>query len=218
MSSYNNAGYEKYLYTDSEYNVGDLLPSDLFIGQNVRRRLKGGTYYFQRHFVRRNRPRNHKLEILIFTDGSCSNNGSLDNAEGSWRIMATPQSGVTCIDDDLSIAEQCEVEGDVVDDGIPPTSNRVKFIAAIEALRSVSLIPSLFRTVVVATDLELITKGMSNSMWRWREHGWLTGSGSRVQNIDLWEELIEEVFKLEDYDIAVKFWKVPRIKIPPNEA
>ncbi|KAI0030573.1 hypothetical protein K488DRAFT_31752, partial [Vararia minispora EC-137] len=159
-------------------------------------------------------------QALIFTDGSCSRNGS-DSAEGYWQVLGRPKvyrpwNRSYRIRDSHSISSQCVAEpcGNL-NDGVIPTSARAKLTAAIEALKWIDPVSESFRSVVVATDLDLIVSGISGWAWRWRANGWQTWALRErryrpIQNADLWEKLIDMVLRLEDQNVEVKFWKVPR--------
>jgi len=67
----------------------------------------------------------------------------------------------------------------------PTTNNRMEMQAAIEALKH---LPK--GTVVeILTDSEYLRKGAMTWVHLWKKRGWVTKSGEKVKNADLWVEL-----------------------------
>ena len=93
-----------------------------------------------------------------------------------------------------------------------PTSNRVKLYAAIKALEARPWAEERWKTIVVAGDLELVVNGITEWVWRWRENDWTRSDGKTVANVDLWEVLLDRIVDLDRQGVAVKFWRVPRVK------
>jgi len=137
-------------------------------------------------------------------------------------VFFEPLTGVSAINDYLPLVKQAGgtkfiLPSQPAEDGdqfYPPTSGRAKLQAVIYALDERPWTAEGFTMLVVGTDLEYISKGMSEWVWIWRANGWKTKKGRTPANIDLWERLVDRVFALKAEGLRVKFWKVPRIKGP----
>lgn len=66
------------------------------------------------------------------------------------------------------------------------TNNRMELTAAIKALEAV---PE--GEMIVYTDSEYVSKGMTNWILGWQKKGWKTASRKSVLNQDLWQKLLE---------------------------
>jgi ribonuclease HI len=103
--------------------------------------------------------------VTVYTDGACLGNpgpggyASILQHNGSERII-TGQEAAT-------------------------TNNRMEMTAAIKALESVP--PGA--TVVLHSDSELLIKGMTAWLPRWKAACWRTSARKPVANRDLWEAL-----------------------------
>lgn len=105
--------------------------------------------------------------VDIYTDGSCRNNPG----PGGWGAVLIYEG------------RKREISGGEAN----TTNNRMELISVIRAL-------SCLREdceVTLTSDSRYVTDGMSKG-WavKWRERGWKKSDGTRVQNIDLWAELL----------------------------
>jgi ribonuclease HI len=115
--------------------------------------------------------------LVVFTDGSCKNNGS---------PKAT--AGFACV---WPYDEQW-TGGWPLKDGKPPTNNRAEFHAFLQACRDADKIDGSDassvagkRTLHVFTDSELLVKTVSSYIPQWRKKGWVKRDGAPVMNLDL---------------------------------
>lgn len=113
--------------------------------------------------------------LVVFTDGSCINNGS-PSATG----------GFACVwpyNEELTGAWPLK-------DGTTPTNNRAEFHAFLKACRDADKVDtettvSAKRTLHVFTDSELLVKTVTNFIPQWRKKGWVKKDGGPVMNLDL---------------------------------
>ena len=104
-------------------------------------------------------------EILLICDGSCLRNPG----PGGWCSLLRAGN-----------------DEKILTGGHPATTNnRMELVAAIEGLRALKE-PS---RVLVVTDSEYLTKGMTMYLPRWRTNDWRSASGKPVLNQDLWHQL-----------------------------
>lgn len=119
-------------------------------------------------------------EIVIYTDGACSNNKGKNKGLGGW-------GAVLCFG-----TNQKEIYG-----GEPnTTSNKMELTAVIQALK---LIKTKKYPVKVYSDSAYIVDCMNQGWYyKWIQNGWKTKDGELVKNQDLWEWLIsaKKVFNL----------------------
>ncbi|MCU0722759.1 MAG: ribonuclease HI [Planctomycetes bacterium] len=110
------------------------------------------------------RPRS---EVEIFTDGSCLGNPG----PGGWGAIL--RSG----------GREKELSG-----GDPSTTNnRMELKGAIEALRALRR-PC---RVVLRSDSQYLILGMREWVRAWQARGWRRAGNKPVENLDLWQELVE---------------------------
>ncbi|KAI1091705.1 ribonuclease H-like domain-containing protein [Rostrohypoxylon terebratum] len=167
---------------------GSKIPTELFPGTR--------TVYGKR-FVHRDDPRS----ILIFTDGSCFDNGR-SHPRAGWGFVYGPRSTNVC----YGRLESRGPSGCYA----PQTSNRAELRAVIAALHFRHWFSEGFDKIPVATDSEYVVKGSTRWARGWIAHNWTTTTGRYVQNRDLWEELLSEVERWDSLGLSVRFWRIPR--------
>lgn len=134
-------------------------------------------------------------QLIVFTDGACSGNPG----PGGWGSIIAWSDGRVV---ELGGGER------------GTTNNRMEMTAAIEALAQV---PSNYASEIsLYTDSTYLIKGITQWIWGWRARGWKNAEGKDVANRDLWEDLAEQITRLEDTKIN---WKYVRghAGIPGNE-
>ena len=105
--------------------------------------------------------------VDIFCDGACSGNPG----PGGYGCIVR-QNG-----------NERELSG-----GDPlTTNNRMELMAAITALDSLKA-PS---KVILTTDSQYLTRGMTEWLEGWQENGWRNANKKPVLNRDLWERLVK---------------------------
>ncbi|KZV75011.1 ribonuclease H-like protein [Peniophora sp. CONT] len=199
-----------------------ITPHDLFCASPVitMRNTKTGTRkQIGRRFVRKRRPFELR-ECLVYTDASCFNNGGDDAVAESIVAYQPEPFAPNDFDEDESFMGIAEHETyelpeytlDRASRYIRPSSNRAKLYAAIRALEARPWAQEKWRTLVIAGDLEYVVNGITDWIWKWRDNNWILRNGRRVANVDLWELLLDRILDLDRQGVAVKFWKVPRVK------
>jgi ribonuclease HI len=108
--------------------------------------------------------------IMAYTDGGCRGNPGI----GAWAFVLVDSSTGTAL----------ERSGGVHD----TTNNRMELTGAIEALKALRK-PV---TVLLHSDSEYVTKGMSEWVSGWKRRGWRKSDGKPVINADLWQALDAE--------------------------
>jgi len=145
-------------------------------------------------------------EILIYTDGACSNNGGINPTAGCGFVFRSPEPGKPKIG---KVSLRLEEYGPT---GVryQQTSNRAELRAVIAALQFRVWYGDGRTSLVIATDSEYVVKGATEWMRRWQRKGWKTTQGTAVKNRDLWELLLELVRKHLKCGMTVRFWRIPR--------
>jgi ribonuclease HI len=141
--------------------------------------------------------------VLIATDGACSNNGRADAVAGCgvyWGLNNNHNASFQ------------------LDDGVHPTSQRAELSAAIYALRKFRNIlanggyknSGYIDYVVIKTDSAYVVNSMTDWIIKWRDNGFTNQRGFRVVNEDLFRELDDLCYDIEDLGCQACFWQVPR--------
>ncbi len=148
-------------------------------------------------------------EILLYTDGSCLNNGQLSPTAGCgfvYRPFAyldgvSLRNGGVCF--------RLETQGP---DGAnhPQTSSRAELRAVIAALQFNAWDREGWESLVVACDSEYVVLGITQWIQQWERNGWVTSAGHAVMNRDLWVLLKAELDAYLERGVRVTFWRIPR--------
>ncbi|KAK1640140.1 ribonuclease H-like domain-containing protein [Colletotrichum phormii] len=149
--------------------------------------------------------RYNTTEALIYTDGSCLDNGDAE-ARGGYAFYFKPVRGS---DKSGLVAMKLEDKGL---DGLTyrHTSNRAELRAALAALRYKSWWSEGLKSLVIATDSSYVVNSATDWARSWISKGWRTSRGEGVKNRDLWEALLLAVEMLHDHGVNVHFWHIPR--------
>lgn len=161
--------------------------------------------------------------MIVAIDGACPGNGSDKAVASGCGVWFGPRY----IDDDDETM-QPNLSFRVLDDPIHPhTSQRAELHAAIAGLESSKKFaihggqspcevpdkcPELCRLnhLIIKSDSAYIVDAMTASIWKWQKNGWLTANKTPVKNRDLWEKMLLACAVLEELDVSVDFWHVPR--------
>ena len=106
------------------------------------------------------------MQVEIFCDGACSGNPGIGGYGSILRCRGKVK--------ELSGAEEMT------------TNNRMEMTAAIAALEALTR-PGC--EVVITTDSQYLTKGMTEWLAGWVKRGWVNSKKEPVLNRDLWERL-----------------------------
>ncbi|RHZ60238.1 uncharacterized protein CDV56_108797 [Aspergillus thermomutatus] len=144
----------------------------------------------------------HSDCIVVAIDGACSNNGK-NGARSSYGV---------CWGYDNVLNTATAIEGD------HHTNQVAELRACLRALHDVLVVKSLredneggvLNTVVIKSDSEYLVRGVTEWLPKWKENGWKNSRGLDVVNREQFRaiELFTEF--LEERQIIVKFWHVPR--------
>tara|TARA_R110002072_G_scaffold121598_6_gene255543 strand:+ start:7845 stop:8309 length:465 start_codon:yes stop_codon:yes gene_type:complete len=107
-------------------------------------------------------------KVEIFTDGACRGNPG----PGGWGALL----------------RYGEVERELFGGEAQTTNNRMELMAAIEALKALSVPCS----VDLTTDSVYVRNGITTWLGDWKKKGWKTAARKPVKNVDLWQALDEQ--------------------------
>ena len=118
--------------------------------------------------------------IKIFTDGACLGNPG----PGGWAAL-------------IKYPDQNQWQK-IVGAEMATTNNRMELTAAIKAMENVrndhldaSKDTIAEVPIVIHSDSQYLVKGMNLWIKDWQKRGWKTAGKKSVQNIDLWQKLLE---------------------------
>ncbi|OAQ60459.1 ribonuclease H domain-containing protein [Pochonia chlamydosporia 170] len=189
-------GYERILPTAFIPPAGSTEPDDLF---QAKFHLCLSCAEPSYHWVRQDDPK----QMLIYTDGACSNNGQLGPQAGWAFVVGPPSFGITG-----HVSGRLEDKGPIGDE-YRQTSNRAELRAVVEALRYRNWAAEGFTSVVIATDSAHVAKGVTRWIRKWLKNGWRASDGP-VKNKDMWAMLLEELERCDSLGFEVKLWRIPR--------
>lgn len=167
----------------------------------------------------------HVDSMIVAIDGACPGNGSDKAVASGCGVWFGPRYA-----DNNDDTLQPNLSFRVPDDRIHPhTSQRAELHAAIAGLESSKKFalhggkspcevpdkcpePCRLNHLIIKSDSAYIVNAMTASIWKWLKNGWLTANKTPVKNRDLWEKLLIAYAVLEDLDVTVNFWHVPREK------
>lgn len=115
-------------------------------------------------------------DILIYTDGSCPNNGKENQTGGYAAIM--------CLAKDITKGKK--ISGKVEN----ATNNKAELTAVYQALKTLKK-PC---NIILRTDSSYICNNAA-SVKTWRSNGWKLRNGKPVQNQEIWNSIFEEALK-----------------------
>lgn len=147
--------------------------------------------------------RSNEVQILVYTDGACANNGQ-PSATAGCAFVFRPSSSTASINGTVSFPLEKQGPSGVI---YPPTSNRAELRAVIAALQFRAWHGEGWTELVIATDSEYVVSGATAWIRGWLRTGWMTGKKTPVKNRDLWELLLQ---RIEDLPLRVLFWRIPR--------
>jgi ribonuclease HI len=148
-------------------------------------------------------------ELLIYTDGSCLDNGGQNAKAGCAFVFKDTEQGPNDSPSNGYVRFRLEEEGPT-GGKYRQTSNRAELRAVIAALQFREWKREGFSSVVIATDSSYVAEGMTSWIRTWLVGGWKTSNGRPIINQDLWMCLISEVKRCGDTGLHIKFWQIPR--------
>lgn len=129
-------------------------------------------------------------EILIYTDGACSTNGTW---KGGWAFVAAT---------DQEVLEQ--QSGNATN----TTNNIMEMQAVKSALLYVNTIIKPTDHIYIMSDSAYIVNCIRDGWYKkWRVNGWVTSQKAIVQNKELWKDIIS-LYEDLDKKYHIEFIKV----------
>ena len=116
-------------------------------------------------------------KIEVFTDGACLGNPG----KGGWAAR-------------IKLNGQCQWR-EIYGCEKLTTNNRMELTAAIKAIESLGENCENM-LVVISSDSQYLVKGMNAWIVDWQKRGWRTAAKKPVQNLDLWQKLLQLSLKL----------------------
>ncbi|KAG6192991.1 hypothetical protein E4U10_003949 [Claviceps purpurea] len=146
----------------------------------------------------------HTSSIVISVDGACPGNGTADAFMSAGVFFST----------NSRYNQSLPLYG-------PSVTNQVAELrAGIIALQLAMDIwrderfgvdgNQRLREVVIKADSDYLVKGITDYIYKWKQNGFLTTKRTPVTNRELFEELEALVNELNDMEVDVYFWHVPR--------
>jgi len=141
--------------------------------------------------------------IIIAVDGACRNNGTAE---------AIAAAGVF-------VGDESKYNDSFILRVSKPTNQIAELSAGILGLEKALVIRNkgskgvnggVLSQVVIKADSEYLVKGMTEWVFRWNKNGYRTSRGTPVANAQLFRKLEELVAKLNELNVEVLFWHVPR--------
>jgi ribonuclease HI len=95
-------------------------------------------------------------------------------------------------------------------EAVSQTSNRAELRAVIAALEFRLWNNEGCQRLVITADSSYVVEGCTEWIKKWQRNGWQTSTHKPVKNQDLWKELIKELKRWSEAEVAVLFWLIPR--------
>ena len=117
-----------------------------------------------------------KPVLIVYTDGSCFNNGRKGKAVGGLGVVFPEYP-------DLNLSESLA--------GTQATNNRAELLAIIRALQIIEqkIDKTNLLTVHIKTDSMLCMRTVNEWMRGWKSRGWKKADGNTPKNLDLLKSL-----------------------------
>jgi ribonuclease HI len=127
------------------------------------------------------------LDIIVYTDGSCINNGT-DNSKGGWSFIIKYGNNK-----EIHSAGYCENI---------TTNQRMEVTAVIKSLEEILCKwQDSNLSVTLFSDSQYVVKGINNWMTEWEKNDWCKSKkgkkSSKVLNSDLWKKLFDLVARVQ---------------------
>ncbi|OJI88860.1 hypothetical protein ASPTUDRAFT_60667 [Aspergillus tubingensis CBS 134.48] len=153
---------------------------------------------------------NHHLgSVVIAIDGACRNNGR-DGARASigvyhgpdheWNESArlSPELRQTNQVAELAACERALIDACTIQEEWDDIAEQIEGDKG-----------RLYR-VVIKSDSEYVVRGMTEWIYKWKANGWVNAKGLPVTNREQFDRIDSIVEFLENKQVIVQFWHVPR--------
>ncbi|KAJ5951182.1 uncharacterized protein N7479_009595 [Penicillium vulpinum] len=203
------AGYTPRLFTELNVGTGCIIPTEFNpprpddTPQSLFPHCPKVTMTDRVHRYIRLNPNGRSVEdeFLIYTDGSCKDNGRMNARAGCSFVFNDSASGYARF--------ALEYKGPTGQQHTL-TVDRAQVRAVIAALQYRDWAADGCSRLIIASDSEYLVDGITKSIWEWLSWSWVTTAGEPVRNRDLWECLLGEVEMWEEKGIRVQFWRIPK--------
>jgi ribonuclease HI len=117
----------------------------------------------------------NKNQIYIYTDGACKGNPG----PGGWGAFIKYND------------KTLELYGGELN----TTNNKMELTAVIEALKAIK---DKEKPVTIITDSTYVKNGIEQWIHNWKKNGWKSAAKKPVKNMELWQQLDNEVAKINN--------------------
>jgi ribonuclease HI len=117
----------------------------------------------------------NKNQIYIYTDGACKGNPG----PGGWGAFIKYND------------KTLELHGGELD----TTNNKMELTAVIEALKAIK---DKGKPIIIITDSTYVKNGIEQWIHNWKKNGWKSAAKKPVKNMELWQQLDNEVAKINN--------------------
>lgn len=142
-------------------------------------------------------------KILIYTDGTCFNDGLEDAHAGFGFVFRQEKPGV------MGYAALRLENNGPSDEPHPQTGIRAELRAVLAALQFRYWPGENVKTLVIATESTYVAHGCTSWVHEWEKDNWQTEDGP-VRNKDLWQALLQKFHYWSIEGLQLQFWKIPR--------
>jgi len=153
----------------------------------------------------------HIDTVVIAVDGACRNNGK-PSAEASYGVFFHRDNHqwneCAVLPDDFTTNQQAELAAGL---NALRLAKRLRWLNTDECGRPRRQGPMRrLSRVLITSDSSYLVNAMTDWIYKWRQNGYLNSRDQPVTNAGLFQQLEAEVQELNDLDVEVQFWHVPR--------
>nr|CEG04890.1 unnamed protein product [Fusarium clavum] len=141
-----------------------------------------------------------KNKLLLYVDGTCT-----DNGRGGWAVSLGCHSDLP----NSAIYGRLETLGPF-GHSKPASTNRAQLRAVIAALRLSNWKEEGFDSITIATSSTYVVSKATTRAKKWVSNGWKTLSGGDVEDKDMWELFLGEVERWNDQNVRIRLLCIPK--------
>ena len=154
----------------------------------------------------------HNDAILISVDGACRGNGHPWARAGAgvyFRRDNRRWNRAVVLGDEYKTSQRAELYAGWLALSLA-SQIRQNNPVGVKRLRVPAGPTRKLRRVVIQADSEYLVKGMTDWIYKWRQNGYRNCRGLPVTNAYMFKKLDDVIDDLNDMDVEVQFWHVPR--------
>ena len=149
------------------------------------------------------------MNLHVYTDGACSNNGK-PNAVGGIGIYFDLENS-TVEDNIITNFKTTHIAESLDGFTFQPTNQRAELAAVCSALQyCYHIIESLQNDnkkqskhiITIYTDSKYALMGLTQWITKWIDNDWKTSQNTPVKNKDLWTQTLDELVRIRKYAIV----------------